>query len=58
MFNGPDGQKALQEYFHYGCRDAQISPYKYPLDERCLKYVCNVGVSTIGAQSCQCTSFQ
>ena len=53
-FQSDNSIRYLNDYHYYGCREAQLNPYRYPMDEKCYKYICNVGVASIGALSCEC----
>jgi laminin beta 1 len=44
----------LDEFRYYGCKEAQLGIHKDNLNPSCAKFMCNIGIHSDGALSCDC----
>lgn len=54
IYKNEQTRSYLNDFFYYGCKEAQISPYKYPVHEVCRKYGCSIGAEALGTLPCKC----
>jgi hypothetical protein len=50
---GPKSSELLNEFEHYGCKNAQLNIIK-ELSPECKKFVCNIGTFHDFAPPCEC----